>query len=154
KVVGQLANETLLRRARVHPLVLLVAQATYAGGRGFRGSNEWVPVPELVDALDGAFRLAFGAVEPTEKRHLPGVDVSGSMASNTVAGSPLSACAAATAMALVTLATEKSCTPMAFADGLRALPLSRKMRLIDALAHTQNVNFGGTDCALPMLYAK
>ncbi len=154
QVIGRLRNETLLRRARVHPLTLLLAQATYAGGRGFRGSNEWVPVPEIVDALDGAFRLAFSAVEPTERRYLLGVDVSGSMSSATVAGSPLSACEAATAMAIVTMGTEKACTPMAFADGLRPLPLSGKMRLIDGLAHTRNVNFGGTDCALPMIHAQ
>lgn len=153
QVVEKLTNETLLRRARVHPLHLLVAHATYAQGQGFRGNNEWEPVPRLVDALNDAFVLAFGAVEPTEKRYVLGVDVSGSMAMTTVAGSPLTACEAATAMAMVAMATEKSVAPMAFADNFRKLPISPKMRLADALRHTRDVNFGGTDCALPMLWA-
>lgn len=153
QVIERLGNETLLRRARVHPLSLLVAHATYGQGRGFRGSNDWNPVPRIVDALDSAFYLAFGAVEQTGKRYVLGIDVSGSMSSATVAGSPLSACEAATAMAMVTMTTEGAVTPMAFADSFRKLPLSPKMRLADALKHTQNVNFGGTDCALPMLWA-
>lgn len=152
-VVEKLGNETLLRRARVHPLALLLAHATYAQGQGFRSSNDWRPVPRLIDALDTAFYLAFGAVEPTEKRFVLGVDVSGSMSSATVAGTPLSACEAATAMAMLTLSTEPDVWPMAFADSFRKLPLSPKMRLADALKHTRNVNFGGTDCALPMLWA-
>jgi hypothetical protein len=41
----------------------------------------------------------------------------------------------------------------AFADGLRPLPISARSRLDDALRLTRNVNFGGTDCSLPMLYA-
>jgi 60 kDa SS-A/Ro ribonucleoprotein len=106
-----------------------------------------------VDALDEAFYLAFEAVEPTNKRYMLGVDVSGSMSSSTVAGSPLSACEAATAMAMVTLATEPIALPMAFADKFRRLPLTPKTRLADALKHTREVNFGGTDCALPMLHA-
>ncbi|MBS1715691.1 MAG: TROVE domain-containing protein [Armatimonadetes bacterium] len=153
-VTERLGNETLIRRARLHPLALLVAHATYAQGRGFRGSGEWEPVPRIVDALDEAFVLAFGSVEPTEKRYVLGIDVSGSMSSATVAGSSLSACEAATAMAMVTLTAEQSCHPMAFANGFKRLPLSPKMRLADALKHTRNVNFGGTDCALPMIWAQ
>lgn len=153
QVVEKLSNETLLRRARVHPLALLVAHATYAQGAGYRGSNTWQPVPRIVDALDAAFYLAFQAVEPTALRYVLGVDVSGSMSGHTVAGSPLTACEAATAMAMLTLVTEPSVWPMAFADNFRKLPLSPKMRLADALKHTQNQNFGGTDCALPMVWA-
>ncbi|MBS1724893.1 MAG: TROVE domain-containing protein [Armatimonadetes bacterium] len=152
-VLERLSNETLLRRARIHPLALLLAHATYTQGGGFRGSNEWIPVPAIVDALDNAFYLAFGAVEATGKRYVLGVDVSGSMSSSTVAGSPLTACEAATAMALVTLSTEAACSPMAFGTGFKPLPLSAKMRLGEALKHTKSVSFGGTDCALPMLWA-
>ncbi len=152
RVVAELANADRIRKARLHPMALLLAQRTYASGRGLRGKGEWTPVPAVVDALDAAFYLAFANVEPTGKRHLLGVDVSGSM-SWTVTGSPLTACEAATAMAMVTVATEESVTPMAFADSFRPLPLSRRMRLDDALTHTRNQNFGRTDCALPMLHA-
>lgn len=153
QVVEKLSNETLLRRARVHPLAVLIAHATYAQGAGYRGGNTWEPVPAVTDALDEAFYRAFGAIEPTGLRYMLGVDVSGSMSGHTVAGSPLTACEAATAMAMLTVSTEPATWPMAFADNFRKLRLSPKMRLADALKLTQNQNFGGTDCALPMLWA-
>ena len=56
-------------------------------------------------------------------------------------------------MAMVTMRTEDACTPMAFSNEFRKLGISPKMRLVDALKHTRNQNFGGTDCALPMEYA-
>lgn len=153
QVIEKLNNETLLRRARVHPLSLLVAHATYSEGQGYRSSNEWQAVPRIVDALDSAFYLSFGSVETTGKRYVLGIDVSGSMSMATVAGSPLRACEAATAMAMVALNTEAAVTPMAFGHSFKKLPLSPKMRLADAMKHTRNVNFGGTDCALPMIWA-
>lgn len=152
-VLRELEDAERLKKARVHPIALLLAHATYASGHGMRGQHAWSPVPKIVDALDDAFYLAFGAVKPTEKRYLLGVDVSGSMSQYTVAGTPLSACEAATAMALVTMATEDAVTPMAFSDKFRQLQITPKMRLKDALKHTQDRNFGGTDCALPMQYA-
>lgn len=151
-VVSALGDANRIRKARVHPMALLLAQRTYASGRGLKGSNTWTPVPAIVDAVDAAFYQAFANVEPTGKRYLLGVDVSGSM-SATIAGTALSACEAATAMAMLTVATEEAVTPMAFSNQFRELPLSRRMRLDDALKHTRNQNFGATDCALPMLYA-
>jgi 60 kDa SS-A/Ro ribonucleoprotein len=151
-VVARLGDAARLKKARVHPMAVLMAQRTYASGRGLRGSGEWVAVPAVIDALDEAFYAAFENVEPTGKRFLLGVDVSGSM-SQTIAGSALSACEAATAMAMVTVATEKTVFSMAFAHVFRQLPLSRRMRMDDALKLTRNQNFGATDCAKPMQYA-
>jgi len=129
-----------------------MALRTYAAGHGERGRHTWIPVPQIVDALDGAFYSAFGNVTPTGKRWLLGLDVSGSMASP-VAGTSMSCCEGATAMALVTAHVEAEHVICAFADGLRPLPISARSRLDDALRLTRNVNFGGTDCSLPMLYA-
>lgn len=154
RVVERLRDAERLKRARVHPIAILLAQSTYVRGYGFRGSNSWDPVPSVVDALDEAFYKAFQFVKPTGKRYLLGVDVSGSMEGATVAGTPLTACEAATAMALVTMQTEEECTPMAFSTSFKKLPLSRRMRLVDALKYTQNQAFGGTDCSLPMEYAR
>src|SRR5207249_5982805 len=91
---------------RSHPLSLLVALKTYAQGHGVRGGSTWTPVKQVVDALDAAFYLAFGAIEPTGKRWLLALDVSGSMGTGQVAGSPLTPREGAAAMALVTAATE------------------------------------------------
>ncbi len=153
KVAFRLADADRLRNARVHPMALLIALRTYASGHGLKGEGTWAPVPGVIDALDAAFYTAFENVEPTGKRYLLGVDVSGSMGWTGVAGSPLTACEAATAMAMVTVASEKTVFPMAFAHVFKPLPLSRRMRLDDALRYTRNQNFGATDCAVPMLYA-
>jgi 60 kDa SS-A/Ro ribonucleoprotein len=153
KVVKELHNEARLRQARVHPMALLIALRTYASGRGLRGSGQWQPVTKVVEELDSAFYKAFEFVQPTNRRYLLGVDVSGSMSSFGVAGSPLTACEAATAMAMVTVGTEDFVVPMAFADTFKPLGISRRMRLDAAMREGQRMNFGGTDCALPMLYA-
>ena len=58
---------------------MLAALQTYAAGRGARGKHTWTPVAQVIDALDAAFYAAFGNVEPTGKRTLLALDVSGSM---------------------------------------------------------------------------
>jgi 60 kDa SS-A/Ro ribonucleoprotein len=152
KVVAALTDADRIRKARLHPVALLMALRTYAAGHGERGRHTWAPVPRIVDALDGAFYAAFGNVRPTGKRWLLGLDVSGSM-SAPVAGTLMSCCEGATAVALVTAHIEAECSICAFADGLRPLPITARSRLDHALRLTRGVNFGGTDCSLPMRYA-
>jgi 60 kDa SS-A/Ro ribonucleoprotein len=68
-----------------------------------------------VDALDRAFYAAFRNVEPTGKRWLLALDVSGSMDCGQIAGVPgLTPRVASAAMALVTAATEKNLPDGAF----------------------------------------
>jgi 60 kDa SS-A/Ro ribonucleoprotein len=126
-----------------------------------------------VDALDAAFYLAFGNVEPVGKRLLLALDVSGSMTCGSVAGvDGLTPRDASAALALVTVATEPAVEVVGFyagrrgfvrrgpgrfpgqADGLTPLPLSPRQRLDDAVRTVSDLPFGGTDCALPMLYAQ
>lgn len=164
KIAEQLADPDQLRRARVHPMNLLVAHRTYASGRSTMGKGEWRPVPRITDALDAAFYQAFGNVESTGKRTMLALDVSGSMGAM-IAGMPLTAREASVAMALVTAATEPaheivgftSGTNMAssnrFNTGLSPLDISPRQRLNDAVAAVARLPFGGTDCSLPMRYA-
>ena len=173
KAVAQLGDAERIRRARVHPVAVLAALRTYASGRGARGRGEWNPVRELVDALDAAFYTAFGNVEPAGTRLLLALDVSGSMTGGHVAGVPgLTPRDASAALALVTVATEPHCEVVGFfagkggykkrgrqvwsgiADGLTPLPISPRQRLDDAVKTVSDLPFGGTDCALPMLYAQ
>ncbi len=154
RVIEQIGDTTRLRKARVHPIAVLSALRTYAGGHGVRGGNTWTPVQKVVDALDGAFYAAFGNVEPTNARWLLGLDVSGSMTCGNVAGVPgLTPREASSAMALVTAATEPHYQTMAFCDRFVPLGLSPRQRLDDVLKLTNNLSFGATDCALPMLWA-
>ncbi len=160
-VADQLADPEKLRKARVHPVNVLVALRTYSAGRAARGDSTWKPSRPIVDALDAAFYKAFEAVEPTNKRHLLALDVSGSMTAP-ISGLPLSAREASAALALVTAATESYHQIVGFtADRggwssgavLRELSISPRQRLDDAIRAVSNLPFGGTDCALPMLWA-
>lgn len=161
-VTAQLANPYQLRRSRVHPVNVLVAQRTYAAGRSVRGESEWEPVRQVVDALDAAFYAAFGAVEPAGKRTLVALDVSGSMGCPS-SGLPITCREASAALALVTMATEPDVDVVGFtAEGgghwngrtaLSQLAISPRQRLDDAIRTVSNLPFGATDCALPMTWA-
>ncbi|MFI2488219.1 TROVE domain-containing protein [Promicromonospora kroppenstedtii] len=161
EVATLLADAERLRRARVHPVSVLVAQRTYASGVSARGTGTWEPTQRVVDALDAGFYAAFGAVEPSGKRLLLAVDVSGSM-SAPIAGMPLTAREASAALALVQLATEPGSSAVGFTTGpgrgwreavLEPLSISPRRRLDDALRVVDEMPMGGTDCAQPMLYA-
>jgi 60 kDa SS-A/Ro ribonucleoprotein len=173
KVIAQLGDAERIRKARVHPIAVLAALRTYGAGHGARGRGVWNPVREIVDALDAAFYTAFENVEPTGKRLLLALDVSGSMGVGQVAGVPgLTPRDASAALALVTAATESRYETVGFFagprgfskrgvgrfagrnDGLTPLAISPRQRLDDAVKTISGLPFGGTDCALPMLYAQ
>ena len=161
-VVERLVDPERLRSARVHPVNVLVAQRTYASGRSARGAGTWTPTRKVTDALDAAFYRAFGAVEPSGKRTLLAVDVSGSMTAP-VSGMRITAREASAALALVQLATEPAATAVGFTaragartwhdTALAPLAISPRQRLDDALRVVDAMPMAGTDCALPMLYA-
>jgi 60 kDa SS-A/Ro ribonucleoprotein len=164
-VAARLTDAEALRRARVHPVALLAALKTYGQGRGMRGKGSWTPVPMVVDALDAAFYLAFGAVEPSRKRTLLALDVSGSMDARILGMEYLTCREGAAAMALVTAAVEPEHRFVAFTSGsypslhagfgsgLTPLAVSPRQRLDDVVRSIGKLPFGGTDCALPMLEA-
>jgi len=153
-VCQRLRSSSLLHKARVHPFSVLLALKTYESGHGQKGSLKWSPVPEIVAALDDAFNLSFDGVEPTGKRFLLGMDVSGSMTCGSVNGSPqINPRVAAAAMAMVTMRTEKRVVPMAFTTELVPLKINSKMSLKQVVDACDRLPFGGTDCAQPMLHA-
>lgn len=168
RVAEQLADPERLKKSRVHPINVLVAQRTYASGHSARGDSTWTPSRPIVDALDAAFYAAYGAVEPTGKRMLLALDVSGSM-SSPVSGLPLSCREASAALALVTAATESAYEIVGFTGGsgmwgnrlayqatreaLTPLSISPRQRLDDAIRAVSDLPMGGTDCAQPMLHA-
>ena len=151
-IAKKLENEQHLLGSRIHPMQVLVGMRTYQGGHGFRGSGTWEPVTKVVDALNNAFYVSFKNVKPTGKRLMLALDVSGSM-SWSPAGMTITSAEAVAAMAMITARVESDYVIMAFADVIRPLDISPTMRLDTVLRKTQDVNFGGTDCALPMRYA-
>ena len=168
-VVGQLRDAVRLKKARVHPITVLAALTTYKSGHGARGSGTWQPVAKIVDALDAAFYASFGNVEPSGKRMLLALDVSGSMGCGVVAGVPnLTPRVASAAMSLVTAATETDHAFVAFTaaasgyggqwgggeSGITTLSISPRQRLDDIVSTIDKLPMGGTDCALPMIWAQ
>lgn len=152
-VRDRLINLDALRKARVHPMSLLVAWRTYASGGALgKTSFKWTPTSIVRDALEEAFYLAFDAVEPSGKSILFGIDVSGSMSS--LAGTlPLSCAEVAAVLAMTAMRVERDSTAMGFNHGISDLNLSRHDSLEAVLRKVEHVNFGGTDCALPMIHA-
>jgi 60 kDa SS-A/Ro ribonucleoprotein len=168
QIVRKLRDETALKRARIHPLAVLVAQKIYAQGHGDKGALKWSPVSAVVDALDEAFYATFQNVEPCNKPVLLALDVSGSMAASMIAGSCISAREGSAAMALITAATEPECEIIAFSapakggyggmhgggePGVTRVNISPRMRLADVIKRIEAIPMGGTDCALPMVWA-
>lgn len=161
RVVARLRDPARLASARVHPLAVLAALVTYRSGRSARGSSAWQPVAAIVDALDAAFYAGFGLVEPAGKRVLLALDVSSSMSRGAVGGvASLSPRIASAAMALVTAATERDHAFVAFTaasgspdGGIAPLAISPRQRLDDVVRAVSGLAFGGTDCALPMVWA-
>ena len=158
---------------RIHPINILSALLTYRSGKSVRGSNTWTPVPQVVDALDKAFERSFDTAPQTNQRFYLGIDVSGSMASGAVAGVPgLTPRMAAAAMAMAIARREPNYYIAGFANGrdpsrhvghrfgstmggatMAPLSITASDSLNDAMRKTQVLDFGGTDCALPMLDA-
>ena len=158
---------------RIHPIAVLSALLTYRSGKSVRGSNTWTPVPQVVDALDKAFDQSFATAPQTNQRFYLGIDVSSSMGSGEVAGVPgLTPRMAAAAMAMAIARREPNYYIAGFAAGdygslrygfrgrvmarknaMAPLSITANDSLNDAMHKTQALDFGATDCALPMLDA-
>jgi 60 kDa SS-A/Ro ribonucleoprotein len=173
-VCQRLTDRDRLARARIHPIAVLSALKVYEQGRGERAQRRtdalsWTPVREIVDALNEAFHLAFKSIEPTGRKHLLALDVSGSMTSGNIAGVPgLTPRVASAAMAMATARAESEYAVIGFTaapngyggtwgggtSGIMPLPISASQRLDDVLETVDGLPFGGTDCSLPMIWAQ
>jgi 60 kDa SS-A/Ro ribonucleoprotein len=150
-VVSRLKDAQQIKGSRIHPIALLIASRTYASGKGQLGKGAWTTVPQVVDALDEAFYLAFGNIQPTGKRFLYGLDVSGSMGWSGPVG--ITCAEGAAAMAMACIRSEEQYYVMGFADSFRDLGITKSMTLREVLKQTSRNNFGSTDCSLPMTWA-
>lgn len=170
-MVERLRDPETVRKARLHPINILTAMRTYAAGRStvfdyygraFGGSSIWTPNRHVTDALDDAFYASFKYQEPTGKRYLIALDVSGSMGVEVKPG--LSARDVSAAMAMSLMAVEPDVDVVGFTSGRRGggwnhssaltpLDLSTRRRLDDNVKTVSGLDFGRTDCAQPALWA-
>jgi 60 kDa SS-A/Ro ribonucleoprotein len=153
-VAGRLRDHEAVHGARISPLALLDARAAYTRGAA---AGAWVPVPEVVDALDTAFALALENAPATGKRALLAIDASAAMAAPARGLRRLSCREAAAATALATAAAEPECRVVALATGPGPIELavSPRHRLDAVVVATEGAApaGAGTDCALPMTVA-
>jgi 60 kDa SS-A/Ro ribonucleoprotein len=179
-VCARLRDQEYLRRSRVHPMAVLIAERAYKSGAGrarkiiwprLGKAGEidqltWTPVGAVVDALDDAFYLAFGNVRPMGKRLLLALDVSGSMGAQ-MTGYPITVREASAAMVLVTMRVEDpnnyivvgftsatGTSHMGDGSALDILDISPKQRLDEVVKAISDLPFGGTDCSLPFTMAR
>lgn len=158
-VATTITNPRNLRKAKVHPFAVLAALMTYRSGQGYRGGGAWSPVGSIVEALERAFYLSFENVEPTGKRIIYGIDVSGSMTGGywgtlkSVAGVPgLTPAKAAGAIALVCAATEPTHEIWGFDNYHYDLKIHGRSSLQEAFEKANRMG-GATDASLPFRVA-
>ena len=144
----KLNDVTKLKKDRIHPMTVLVAQRQYAMGRGDKGSLLWVPDKNIVSALEGTFYGSFQAVEPTGKNIMQSIDISPSM-DHSVLGLPVSCREASTVMAMVTARCEKNSVIFGFASQFRQLGITANDTLAEAMKKAFSDRFSGTDMSLP-----
>lgn len=167
---ARLTDVEMIRKSRLHPINYLNAAVVYAEGQVPRGSSrgysswrvrDWTPESVIKDAINDGFYAAFKAVEPARKRTMLAVDVSGSMSSPAL-GLDLSCAQVSGAMAMTVARTEPAHIIRGFTSGnggwgrdsgLTDLGISAKTPLTTAMRSVQMRNWGGTDCALPMVWA-
>ncbi len=152
-VQNALRNEDLIRKGRLHPLTVLNGWMAYSGSAERKGSLEWRAIPQVMAAMEDAFYLSFGAVTPTGKRFVYGLDVSASMGSQ-ISGLSITCAQAVAAMSMLLARTEQRYRIMAFNNGIEDIRVTPKTDFKSMFKAVDSINGGGTNCALPMTWAQ
>jgi len=151
-VIDKITDEEALKISRIHPMSVLMALKTYASGSSMTTDN-WNPISDIREALEDAFYSSFSYVERTGKKHLFGIDVSGSMAWSALGDSGLTPREAAAVIAMTYARTEENYDMMAFSSGLVDLHITATDSLDTVIRKTSTWNGGATDCTLLIRYA-
>jgi 60 kDa SS-A/Ro ribonucleoprotein len=153
-VAEKLTNADFIKKSRLHPFQVYWGRKTYSSGKGFRGSKTWTPSVKINDALEDAFSLSFGNLEKSDKNVMIAADVSGSMGWGFIANSNITPAEASAALIYIFLKQYKNVIVGAFSGSFTLTKITSKQS-IEAVAKTlASIPMGGTDCSLPMVYAK
>ncbi|WP_206184977.1 TROVE domain-containing protein, partial [Thermoactinospora rubra] len=160
RAVARLTDREAILRARIHPMDAWLALRVYGSGRSQPNpraeAQAWTPVPAVLDALEEAYELSFGAVEPTGRRLLVAVDSSGSMAYATVysGGSRLgTAYEVGCAMAVMLARIERGNVHVIDVDtAVHPSKVTPRTNMREIAAWRPSG--GGTDLALPFTWAQ
>lgn len=151
-VVNKLTDQDYIKKSKIHPIQALTAMKTYSVGHGVRGNLEWSPIMHISGALEKAFYLSFGNLEPIDKSMFIAVDVSSSMSCN--ATNVLTCAEIAACMAMVFVKQFRKCILKGFSGELKDINITVNSSLREVLGITYRMTFGNTDCSLPMVYAR
>lgn len=149
-VRDRLINAEDIRASRIHPAQVFSAQKNSQSANR-RGEFVVIPAP-IIDTLEETFYASFANVEPTNKRIMLALDVSGSMTS--LVGDRLASAMEWSALqAMVTARSEPYAEFMAFSHKFVPLQISRRDSLQTIVNRMRSLDFGATDCSLPMQHA-
>ena len=110
-VVARLLDRQRIANAKIHPITMLDAFRCYRQGGVETDEFRWEPVPNVADALNTAFYMAFDNVPPNGKRVYLTLDGSSSMGKSRCVGMPsLSAGMASLALSMIYAKVEPNCT--------------------------------------------
>ena len=149
-----------VKKARLHPLTILIGLKTYESGKGVKGSLTWTPNQQILSHLNDVFYWGFETIEPTGKNIMLALDTSGSMFGGWYhSQSPFPQCPnlqcgeIAAVMAMATARVEQNYVVCVFDDKFSQLNITDKTDLPMVMRTISNLPHGKTDCALPMLGA-
>lgn len=154
-IVEKVLDSKAIKRSRIHPMQLLIALYVYKAGRGVKGSLTWTPYPSVISALEEAFEKSVGFVEPTKKYFVHSLDVSGSMAWNSLCNVPsLTPAVVAAALLYVAIKSEPNVHVQAFSNTLAKIPnFWTEGGLSNFVQKIYAISMGSTDLSLPVVYA-
>jgi 60 kDa SS-A/Ro ribonucleoprotein len=164
-VATALSDAERIVKGRVHPIAYANAMGIYGEGQignsgsGWSGygarTKDWDTNSKVLAGLEAGFYNSFQTIEPANKRTMISVDTSGSMTWGAPAGLVgMDYMGAAALVAMVTLRTEPYVEVNAYGTSMKALPLRENDSLPQIRAKLENARAGGTDCALPLVYAR
>lgn len=157
-----LQDEEMIRKSRLHPINFLNAAVVHAEGQtdrthvsywSYGRKKDWETSSLILDALSEGFHTSFKTIEPAGKRTLVAIDVSGSMSQN-ANGLDLSCAQVSAAVGMTIARSEPAYEIRGFSTQFVELGITAKSSLDKAMREVQGRTFGGTDCALPMVWAE
>jgi 60 kDa SS-A/Ro ribonucleoprotein len=160
RAAARLTDADALAKARIHPMDLFLALRVYQAGRAQPNPRAdyqtWSPVPAVVDAIEEAYELSFGHIEPSGRRLLIAVDSSGSMtwgSGVSSGGVPVGSCyEIANAMAVIFNRMEGGNAHVIDVDtSVHASRVTARTNLREI--ETWRPSGGGTNLALPFEWA-
>lgn len=154
---NRLTDESKLTKAKVHPLSLAKALSIYtSGGKASEHSKlRYTPIPRVIDILNKAIETSFKTINPTNKKILISVDVSGSMWGGSAYGS-LAPAQVAGLIALSFAKSEKNYFVGKFDTIYSPMNITKStsfQQVIDKKSGIWPKDFGGTDASLAYTYA-